>query len=139
MKIKLDGWDRIGIVIWIVGFLGLWIWQCNDAGRYHEELMKGCEASYARQNQEIRSTKFPSNADVSKLYDNTSRAFGECMDRALSMAKPRYEEAHTWTTVVVSAVYSLLAFLIPYSFVVVTLKWIVRGFTPSPKDEAKRL
>jgi hypothetical protein len=112
----LDGWGRIGLVIWAAGLIWLVFWQWTEPSRYLEGLMSRCDVYLSHSPSQISDTQ----------------GYGQCLDRSVALTHTQYAEARSGSgfavSVVVAAIYAFLGLWLPYTLVVTTVRWIAKGF-----------
>jgi hypothetical protein len=104
---KLDGWQRIGIVLLVLGYLWLLKTNWDDADKFFDIRMIVCEPIHKKNNQ-------------------TTLIYPYCMKMAADMAQPEYDKLHRPWFLIILFVYAVIFIWTPYSLIVATIKWVVR-------------
>ena len=131
MQIRLNGWQRIGIVlsvIWFFGFAGVvWIWDILDKGEFYGWQLRMCDVLLDEKTESLQflatQKERDERADENAAEDLSCRKGAERL--SISVSNARYSGIPILLAVDFGII--ALCWFVAW-FVVAITRWIRRGF-----------
>jgi len=131
MRIKLNGWQRIGIVmsvVWFFGFAGfVWIWDTRERGTFYGWQLKMCDAILSTKNESLQY--LTKREDRDERADENAAEYLSCRRSAERLFLGEMNGRYGGIPILLAVDFGIIIFawLVAW-FVVAITRWISRGF-----------
>ena len=124
----MSGWDRLGLVLTVAGFVFLSVYAWLEPDRYQQNLLDRCDAEKQSRDVMLKDKSWAPER-VQDFHDQSWKFYKECIDATVRLSKSKYEDRLNPLAYLYTLFISLTFVLLPYWIVVNTIRWVARGFT----------
>jgi hypothetical protein len=125
---KMDGWDRLGLVLTAGAFVFLSAYAWLEPQWYQQGLLDRCVAQQEARLEMLKDKNWDLERNLN-FRDQSRKFFSECLDGTVRLSNPHYQDRLNPVTYVYLLFIALVFVLLPYWMVVNTVRWVARGFS----------
>jgi hypothetical protein len=137
MRLKVNKWQRVGIILSVIAFVGLalhaWVFQARQRDRFYNMQLSLCEDTLRTENESVQN--IGKQEDRAKREATNQTEYESCKVEAGELLRTSFDSSYKTMPIFLAKVLGIIVFAWLLEWIIVeTLRWMRRASHKSRRN-----